>query len=335
MEQQKQPERNEPTKDRAKIRKIVRGLILFAVYLFILFFLIRYAVNNLDTIEKIRSAPIRYSIISIVCIGVGLALTGVMDCYCIRVFNVEIGYGESIGLTYIASAVNRVLPLQLGSAVKAVYLKKKMDLAYSKYISIISGTIVINLMVTFVQLIVCLVICAFEWELDAKYIVLLFAVFAAGMAAFFLVMRFQDAILRILPFKKVSVPIMSGFFELMRSKKAVWAVTLNLVIHALLGGVNFSALFSMLGYDGGMLNSMLYFGIFNASSIIPILPGNIGISEAIVGLTNQILNSDFDIGVLVVLVYRVFFYLVTFAGALLAAAPVWILYNKNKGGEKS
>jgi len=309
-------------------KKVIKGVILFTVYNIIFIFLIRYVVNNAEIMQRIASAPLHYVFLGMCSSAVCMILTGLMDVCCAWVYGVKIRYGESIGLTYIASSINLILPLQMGSIVKAVYFKKKITLSYSKYISIVSGTVVINLMVTFVQLIVCLIISALKWEVSSFYIFVLTVIFAAAIICFALALFFQDSIMKILPFKKISVPIMQGFFELMNDRKAMFLVTINLIVSALLGGLRFSFIFKMLGFDSDVLNSMLYYGFYAASTIVPILPGNIGISETLVGIMNTILGSDFDIGVTVVLVNRVYYYMVAIAGALMAAFPIWQLYNK-------
>lgn len=311
-------------------KKLVRGIVLFAVYIFIFWYLLKYISNNAEIMERISNAPISYVIAGLFCSCVSIIFTGVMDVTCANVYGVKVRYGESIGLTYIASAVNLVLPLQMGSIVKAVYLKKKLTLTYSKYISIVSGTAIINLLITFVQLIVCLTVAAVQWSLNTIYMWVLAGIFFVAIMGFAAAIRFQDIILRILPFKTISVPIMSGFFELLENKRAVLLVTANLAFCSILGGLRFYFIFAALGYSEMLLNGMLYYGLYSASTIMPILPGNIGISEAIVGITNQIVSNNASAGIAVVLVNRIYYYLAAIAGAAVAAYPIWRLYHKTE-----
>ncbi len=309
-------------------RKVIRGIILFAVYIGIFTFLIQYVSNNTNTIDRIKNASISDVIVGLLCTAFSMILTGIMDVSCARVYNIKIKYGESIGLTYIASLINLVLPLQIGSIVKALYLKKKLRLTYSRYVSIISGTAVINVMITLVQIISCLIFVASRITNSRIHIIMLCSVLAVLLLCFFIATRKQEFIIKVLPFKRVSTPIMRGFFELISNKRAVCLVAINLMVSALIGGIRFYFIFRMLGFSGGMLDGILYYGVYNASSIIPILPGNIGISEALVGIMNSILGSNFDIGVTTVLVNRVYYYIIAIAGSLIAALPLWIRYNK-------
>ena len=315
-------------------KKVIQGILIFGVYVAVFVFLIQYITGNADIMRRIAASPLPYVFAGMSCTAICIMLSGLLDVSCARVYGVKVRYWESIGLTYIASAINLVLPLQMGSVIKAMYLKKKMTLPYTKYISIVSGTIVINLMVTFVQLILCLILSSIRLGVSVFYTAILTGIFAAGILCFVLALFFQNGILKILPFKKLSVPILQGFFELMGNRRAMLLVTLNLIVSALLGGLRFSFIFRMLEFGGGILEGMLYYGCYTASSIIPILPGNVGISETIVGIMNTILGSDFDIGVTVVLVSRIYNYLITIVGAILFALPIWIRYNQNNGEDK-
>ena len=310
--------------------KIAKGLVLFAIYIALFIFLIRYVSDNTDTIDRIMNASYSDVLIGILCSALSIALTGLMDVSCARAYDVRIGYGESIGLVYIASMINLILPLQMGSVVKAVYFKKKLGLTYSRYVSIISGTAVINIMITLVQIILCLMIVSHRMAGNSTYILIFGIVLIAMIISVFIAIRKQDSIIRILPFKRISTPIMKGFFELIGNKRAVCLVTVNLMATALIGGIRFFFIFRMLGFAGKILDGILYYGLYNASAIVPILPGNIGISEAFVGIMNVILGSEFDIGVTTVLINRVYYYITSISGSLIAALPLWLRFNKSE-----
>lgn len=311
-------------------KKVIKGIFLFVIYILIFAFLIRYVSSNTDTIERIMDASYFEVAIGLMCSFTCIVLTGLMDVTCAHVYDVNIGYGESVGLTYVASLINLILPLQMGSMVKAVYLKKKFRLTYARFVSIISGTAVINLMITFVQIILCMIVVSFRMNASVIYIGLFSLIFIAMIICFAIAVKKQDFIIRILPFKSISTPIMKGFFDLLSNKKAVILVTVNLLISAMLGGIRFFYIFKMLGFDGEMLDGMLYYGLYNASTIVPILPGNIGISEFFVGVMNEILGSAFGIGVTTVLINRVYYYIAAITGSLIAVFPLWIRYSKSE-----
>lgn len=313
---------------RSEKKKIIQGIILFVIYIVIFIFLIKYVSGNAEIIDRIMHASRKNIMLGILCSCACMILTGLMDVTCAHVYEVNIGCAESVGLTYIASAVNLILPLQIGSMVKAVYLKKKLSLTYSRYISIISGTAVINMMITFIQIIFCMIIVSSRILVNEVYTYFFIAVLVLMVICISIAVKKQEFIMRILPFKRISVPIMEGFYELITDRKTVVLVSINLLVSSILGGMRFFLIFRMLGFSGDMLDCLLYFGFYNISSIIPILPGNIGLSEAIVGIMNSIMGADFDIGVTTVLINRVYYYIVAIIGAVISALPLWVRYNK-------
>lgn len=314
--------------NRSEKKKIIQGIILFVIYVVIFIYLIKYVSGNTEIIERIMHASCRDIMAGLLCSCVCVVLTGLMDVTCVRLYGVNVRRVESVGLTYIASAINLILPLQMGSMVKAVYLKRRLSLTYSRYISIISGTAVINIMISFVQIILCLIIVSSRISVDGVYTYFFTAVLAIIMFCIFIAVKKREFIMRILPFKRISVPIMEEFYELITDRKTVVLVSANLLASAILGGMRFFFIFRVLGLDGGVLDGLLYYGLYNASSIIPILPGNIGLSEAIVGIMNSLIGADFDIGVTTVLINRVYYYIVAITGAVISAMPIWLRYNK-------
>ena len=310
-------------------KKIIKGSVIFIIYVAILVYLISYVLSNAEIMEKITNASLVYIVFGIGTTIINYILMAWLDITCAKTYMVSIHAFESVGLTFIASSINLVVPLQFGSVLKAMYFKKKMSLAYSKYISIVSGTGIVTVVVTIGQLILCLILSAFRWNVEKVYIIGLIVAFIVGIIFFSLIVRHQEMILNKVPFKRYTLPVMQGFFELINDNRTMIGCICNRIIASLLGGLRFFFIFRILGVKTDVLSGMLYYGIFSASSVIPILPGNIGISEVLVGIMNSILGSEFDIGVTVVLIERFYYYFVAIMGALLSALPVWKMYNKD------
>lgn len=311
-------------------KKITKGIILFVVYVVIFAFLIKYVSGNTEIIDRVMHASHTDVMVGLMCSCVCIMLSGLMDVTCAHLYGVNIGHAESVGLTFVASAINLILPLQMGSMVKAVYLKKKLSLTYARYISIISGTAVINIMITFVQIVLCMIIVSSKISVDKVYTYFFISVFALMMICIFIAVKKQEFIMRFLPFKRISTPIMEGFYELITDRKTVMLVSANLLASSIFGGIRFFLIFRMLGFGGSALDGLLYYGLYNASSIIPLLPGNIGFSEAIVGIMNSLMGSAFDIGVTAVLINRMYYYIIAIIGAAISAFPLWVRYNKGE-----
>ncbi|MBR2674866.1 MAG: flippase-like domain-containing protein [Mogibacterium sp.] len=308
--------------------KILRGIIVFTVYVIVVVVLIRYISENTEMTERILNAPRVYMIIGIVTMAASLFLSALLDVTCADTYGIKLQVKDAAVFSIVATAINLVIPFQMGSMLKAVYYKKKMELSYSRYISIMSGTVVIKLAVTFLFLTLSLLISTFKWNTGMKIVGIAFLLFLGSVAGVLMLVFLQEKILIILPFKKYTYPIMRGFFDILSDKKTMALCSLNNFAYMILGGIRLSSIFACLGLPAGIVNGMLYWSLCNVSSAVPILPGNIGISEAFVGLTNMLFNEDFNAGVSVVLVNRIYYYLVAIAGALILAVPAWIMYDR-------
>lgn len=308
-------------------RKNIKGIILFVVYLVVAYGLIIYLKNNIDLIEKVVNAPKWIVLTCFITSIIGIFLNGYLDITCAKVYGIHLALKDVMVFTFIATACNLILPLQMGSVIKAVYYKKKMHLNYLKYISIVSGTTVVRVIFYFVALLFSLGLLIFEWNLDKKYIISVLIIFGFGMFLLYLILRYQTIVLNHLPIKEYSRPIMQGFFELMNDRRTVLECLLNYLLLMILSVIRFRSIFECLGINVGMIDVLLYSSLYYAANIMPILPGNIGVSEAVMGITNMILSSDFDTGMNVVLISRIYYYIVVAIGALCMTIPAWRMYK--------
>ena len=107
--------------------KICKGTFLFVLHVAIFLYLIQYVINDVEIMQKIEDAPLWMVVVGIVSMGCSLVLTGFLDVTCANGYGISIGKWGAIGMTFIASAINLILPMQLGSVIKAAYFKKSID----------------------------------------------------------------------------------------------------------------------------------------------------------------------------------------------------------------
>lgn len=316
-------------------KRIAQGIVLFAVYIIVLYGLLKYVISNTNMLKRLAEAPREFVIIGLLTTLGNVGLTAALDVTCAKVYGIRLPISDAIVFTFIASAVNLVVPLQMGSIIKAIYYKRKMRLSYSRFLSITAGTIIINLFITFFTLMVSLFVIMVGWHTDILYLVIVSLLLLAGTVVLFLILRMQEKVLMILPFKKYTYPVMAGFFELFKNRRALVFCSINYIICMILGGLRFTTIFECLGVTSGFKVGMLYYGLYTASTVIPILPGNIGISEGIVGIMNMILGAEFDVGLTIVLVNRIYHYIVAIIGALIVAIPAWMMFRKGRADSKN
>ena len=313
-----------------KVDRIIKGGICYIIYFIVIFLVIRYLKDNTDSFINAFSAPVYFFILVFFCNHISLMLTAIMDKVCAEIFSVKMTYIEALELVYVSSALNLILPFQTGSMLKAIYMKRKLTLKYSEYVSIMSGTAVINILVSVAQIILCLLVIGLKMSFDFSLIILFLVIMLVIVLVMVFSIKNQHVINKVIPFKKYSIPIINGFFTLLRDKRAVLYITFNYIFTAILGWIKFVLIIHSLQGNINFVDIGLYYGLYNASGIIQIIPGNVGISEAFVGMINSIMGRDFNLGVATVMVYRIYYFVFTLFGAIIFGYPIWKRYNKLK-----
>lgn len=308
------------------------SIIMFIIYVIVLIFLISYVLTNENILNSLRQSDPIFIIVGISTTVISVFFSGIMDVTCARAYGLNINLADSVIFSFIASAVNTVLPLQMGSGLKAIYYKRKTRLSYSKYVSIMAGTIILSVVTTLVSTLIMIMFVFSDYGRISDYTFFTVACLFIIILGLLFLNRFRDLVKRVVPLKRITIPILDGFYELMLNKKTVFLCVANVIVCNILGGVRFYAILSILGINKGFSIPLMYYCITFASGMIPIIPGNVGISEGIIGVILEVMDSGFDIGVTLVLINRIYYYLVTLIGALLCAIPAWIMYKKTQRG---
>ena len=176
-------------KDKHTKRRALKGIVVFVIYIVVFAMLIRYITANVDIMRRILNSSLQDRVLGLICSFISVVLTGILDVTCAKAYGISIKKVESIGLTFVASAINLFLPLQAGSVLKATYLKNKIKLTYSRYIAMASGTAVIGILVPIFLLLLSLIISSFKWNVDMLYIWLLIAVIMIIIISFMILIK--------------------------------------------------------------------------------------------------------------------------------------------------
>lgn len=186
-----------------------------------------------------------------------------------------------------------------------------------------------NLIITVAQIILYFLFMSFLGIGYSNYILLSILCLSIFAGCFYCFLKYKNYILyKISSWNTKIYSIIESFYILFEKPKTVFFVFVNLLLHVILGSIRFSCIFMILGLKDPWICGGLYYGLYIASTIVPVLPGNIGISEILVGIANSLLGSAFDAGITAVLIERIYYYFVSFAGAMIAACLLWIRWEK-------
>ena len=136
-----------------------------------------------------------------------------------------------------------------------------------------------------------------------------------------------------LPFKEQVKSVTEGLYEIVANKKIIAINGLIYILSTICISVRFAYIFRFVeGQQLSIVDAIFYQSAYQVSSFVILLPGNIGISEVLVGAANNLLGSGFDVGVAVTLINRMLYYIMCFALGVLS----WIamlgksLYEKKR-----
>jgi len=220
----------------------------------------------------------------------------------VRFFGVSMKTVDWVALPYLTSYLN-LLPVNAGSGATAVFLKKKYDLPYTKFVSI-SGTL--------------LLMWLFSLSTSAFVIMALIRITSGGMNNFafmvFLGISFMIVGLYFVPLRSVwgktrvaswIRSTLAGFEALRRERGLMVNLLISSYIQLGLLGLIIYFTFISLGLMVNYLDGLLLGIITSVSKYNFLFPGQLGIREIIIASATKIIQGSFEDGVIVAITDRV------------------------------
>lgn len=286
-------------------KKLTRALttVLFAVMLVLLVF---YIYNKRQDFAVILTIPL-YSVVLLIM----LVATGHLFAFSFRriaagELGVKLSFLNWYGFPSVMSVAQEILPMRGDLLVAATYYKKVCGLPYSHFVAITSGAAVIEVFAIGLEMAAALLIIGFTqgiwpWVLWVCVLLLLL-----GMGIFIaLTAKFGDAFVNRLPFKKILSKVASSFVSLMKNPRLFFKYVGVVLMKQLFNVAKLMVIFKAIGLDAGLPQAFIYVGIIGISSLFSILPGNLGIKEAALGLGAVFTGGAFDSGVIISLILRI------------------------------
>jgi len=215
-------------------------------------------------------------------------------------FDKYISQVETFYISLLSSIGNYFTPMQGGASIRAVYLKRKYKLAYSHFLSTLSGNYIISFLINSSIGIISLVLIH---NREGDYSPLLYAFFIALFIVTLILSIFKipQRVFKInLKFKafnrvlKILSMIVEGWNRIIGDKKLllrlIWLTFANFVV----GFLMIYWEFHIFGIETNIYNLTLYNALSGVTLLISVTPGSIGIRESVfifsstlIGITNQ------------------------------------------------
>lgn len=294
--------------------KLLWSVIILAV---LTIFFAHYITNNWDEFLSLRLEQ-PYLVI-LLCAGVLASLysNGALMDVVLRPLGLRLLRMETFGLAIITRLGNQVTPGKLGLAVRASYLKRKHDLALSKFASALGAAhILMYLFSSLLGLGALLVLKRFDANLDTTTFVLLlsgFSIFLLGLLLFSPQVKEGRNF-----FTRHLSRVINGWSIIRHDQHIIGLASIWALIHVLSAVIVTFASFNALGADISFIEGIFITSVVVLGALIGITPAGLGINEGLIVVAASVLGIPVPIALAAALLRRV----VSFA-ILVMIAPLF------------
>jgi uncharacterized protein (TIRG00374 family) len=269
-----------------KIKKKDNKLLLSIV---VIIFLLVYVLKNKEEFANIEIGnPILLLPLILISI-LYLFINGIVLQIIISSFNINLNFKEWLGLSVITTVGNLLTPFQGGMIARALYLKSKHNFSYTNFLSALSGIYIIVFWVnSFVALLSMLLIkqfySTFSW--------LIFITFLIIFSALSFIIVFSPKIKRAFKWEILNkvVRVINGWLVIKNNKRTVLFVALISSLNVLLMSASSFLEFKTLGVEISFLKALFVSIVSTLSLFISITPGSLGIKEAFMAFTSNVVG---------------------------------------------
>lgn len=254
-------------------------------------------------------------------------VNGLFTKFILRPFDRYISMKESFYVSLISTVGNFFAPAGAGLGFRAVYLKKKHDLSYGKYVSILSGNYILVFLVnSFVALLALYLLRAHS---DDQYatLVIIFAVILVASLVMTFVRTPPIKVERLKNHKLKSVvrsfsAVMQGWNHIISHKRLLAQLIILTFVGLLINIVNNFLIIHTLNLHITLAPLLLLSVLGSLSLFINITPANLGVKEAIYLFSSSVIGFSTPQILSIALVDRVVVFGVLFC--------LWLYFSKYK-----
>ena len=306
---------------RKNIRTIVTATVL-AIFLVYFYF-------NIDSFKPLLHLNPLLLLLIAVCDLALISANGLVTKFILEPFHKYISITESIYVALITSLGNFFAPAGSGFGIRAVYLKKKHDLAYNDFISTLSGNYVIFLFVN--SLLALIALYFLRDHYGSSYVTLLVAfagLFILSLALMVIKLPHFNTEKSIknkyLKWFVVNLlHVINGWSKIVANKKLLLRLTAVIFFNFLITLVIAKLEFLSIHVKIGLPELVVYNVLGGLSLFINITPANLGVKEAIYIFSSKVLGLSVSQIVLVGIIDRGVLFFVF--------AVLWLVFIKLRG----
>ena len=283
------------------MKKSTKTILGISSILLVLSLLLWLLYNNHEDIERIKNIRLSFVILIIFLTLIEFYINGYMIKILLEPFNIKVKIKEFLGLSLITTFGNYIAFFRAGTSAKAVYLKKYHNLPFSSFIAASGAGYVVTLLVYGLLGIIFSL-----WMLVSQnFNIILFYLF---------LIIFLGSILSILYFPKMPSAnnfilkqvynILDGWHKLRKNHHFILHFsTISLLLYVI-STFKLYLLYHSLSYDISITAALFLSLLANLSVLFSITPAGLGIREAMLAFTSQLLEIGIKSGIYVSAVER-------------------------------
>ena len=281
-----------------QFRKIIPYFITILFIALILFF----SRNQWGQFNKVSEISLK----TIVLLSVFFLLTQIAEGYMLKiiveVFDIKLKILEWFGLSSLR-AFGNYLPLNAGVVSNSVYLKYQKGLPITKFMSFIIGqTIIMILTYGILGIIILFIRYAMNYDFNLIMFITSSVFVLFGIVVITLPKHKINSTNRILGWIK---SVNNGWDLIKAQKILVFKIIIFQTIILIINSLRYITVFNEMGYKIDILAIIILTIMISVIRFTSVLPGNLGVNEAISGGAMKTFGLMFTSGVLVTIVIRI------------------------------
>lgn len=246
-------------------------------------------------------------------------------------YHIPLSLTDWMGVVLAANAMAYVLPLRADLVFSAAYYKRTKGLEYVKSVSMAAGNIIFGVAFALLQMLAALICTGLFEGTWPGMLWLIWTAAAVAVCAFIAVsLLMGERRPRLFTHFKLVSDVADGFNALVRNKDMLRKLLLCLILNNAVQLGLYMACFHAIGMDVTVYQALFYNSVSWISTVVAIVPGNIGIKEAIMGIATSLMGAVFQNGVAVSLLQRVAVMIVYVVLGAVWAYPVWRSWNRGR-----
>ncbi len=284
---------------KGKFRKILFQILGLAVIIFLGWYLYK----NQDSFQAIKNISWQQIVLIVLLDFAAFFVNAVMNYFMLKRLEPRISFIDCYGLQYANSMLNKILPTIGGGATfKALFLKRKYDLPYSQFVSVITGLYIISFITTSLLGLICILIIYLQLRIMNWVLVLAFILFLLpSLGIIIFTPKIPESDKRIV---KTLSRVITGWNTIKQDKRSLLFYALCFLILLFLTAAQTMVSYQALAVKTSFVPMLLLSSTTIILQVLSFTPDGIGIKEGIFVFTGNLVQIPDNILVLGSLVVR-------------------------------